>query len=32
MERVLGPAMGDFVRSLHERTASRFILGRTVRR
>ena len=30
MERVLGPAMGDFVRSLHESQGVTFHLGRTV--
>ncbi|MGH8298045.1 MAG: FAD-dependent oxidoreductase [Steroidobacteraceae bacterium] len=30
MERVLGPAMGDFVRSLHESHGVAFRLGRTV--
>jgi apoptosis-inducing factor 3 len=31
MERVLGPAMGDFVRSLHESHGTAFHLGRTVK-
>jgi NADPH-dependent 2,4-dienoyl-CoA reductase/sulfur reductase-like enzyme/nitrite reductase/ring-hydroxylating ferredoxin subunit len=31
MERVLGPAMGDFVRSLHESHGVDFHLGRTVK-
>ena len=30
MERILGPAMGDFVRSLHESNGVSFHLGRTV--
>jgi apoptosis-inducing factor 3 len=32
MERVLGPIMGDFVRSLHESNGVAFHLGRTVNR